>query len=87
MATNSNSRTSNALGLKWLQEHFELATRLKNGGHQFFILDDHGSYLILEFQDFYKQYKIVLLCLPSHTSHILQPLDFVVFLPLKHCFR
>jgi DDE superfamily endonuclease len=85
VATSSKGWTSNALGLKWLQDHFEPATR--TNGYRFLILDGHGSHIAPEFQDFCEQYRIVLLCLPAHTSHMLQPLDIAVFSPLKHYFR
>ena len=86
VVTSPKGWTSNALGLKWLQ-YFELATRPQNGGYRFLILDGHGSHLTPDFQDFCTQYKIVLLCLPPHTSHMLQPLDIAVFSPFKHYFR
>jgi DDE superfamily endonuclease len=70
-----------------LQEYFELATRPQNGGYQFLILDGHGSYLILEFQNFCFQNKIILLYLLPHILHLLQPLDITIFSPLKHYFR
>jgi DDE superfamily endonuclease len=87
VATSPKGWTSNALGLKWLQEYFELATRPQNGRYRFLILDGHGSHLTPEFQDFCFQNKIILLCLPPHTSYLLQPLDIAVFSPLKHYFH
>jgi len=36
---------------------------------------------------YYTENKIVTLCMPSHTSHLLQPLDVGYFAPLKAAYR
>jgi len=36
---------------------------------------------------YYIQNKIVILCIPAHTSHLLQPLDVGCFSPLKAGYR
>jgi hypothetical protein len=87
VATSPKGWTSNALGLWWLQNHFEPSTRPLDDGYRFLILDGHGSHVTPEFQDFCIAKRIILLCLPPHTSHMLQPLDVAVFSPLKHYFR
>lgn len=43
------------------------------------VLDGHGSHITINVIEFAKSNGIHLLCLPSHTSHILQPLDVGVF--------
>ena len=40
--------------------------------------------MITNFIAFYMEYLIDLFILPLHTSHLLQPLDVGVFIPLKH---
>jgi hypothetical protein len=87
VATSPKGWTSNALGLWWLQNHFEPSTRVKNDGYRFLLLDGHGSHLTPEFQSFCAEKKIILLCIPAHTSHMLQPLDVGVFSSIKHYFR
>ena len=87
VATSPKGWTSNALGLWWLQNHFEPATKPSDNGYRFLVLDGHGSHVTPEFQDFCSNHKIQLLCLPRHTSHMLQPLDVAVFSSLKHYFR
>jgi hypothetical protein len=47
-------------------------------------LDGHESHLNQDFKDYYLKNKILTLCMPPHSSHILQPLDVVCFSPLKH---
>ncbi len=48
------------------------------------VMDWHGSHVIAEFIFYCWDHHIVPLCLPPHTSHILQPLDVSCFSPLKH---
>jgi DDE superfamily endonuclease len=46
------------------------------------LLDGHKSHYTLEFIKFYIIKKIILLVLPPHTTHLLQPLDVAIFQPL-----
>jgi hypothetical protein len=50
------------------------------------IIDGHESHCSLEFQDYCKENKIIALCMPSHSSHLLQPLDIACFAPLKRSY-
>ncbi len=47
------------------------------------IVDGHKSHLTLELIDLCRREQIILLCLPPHTMHALQPLDGSVFKSLK----
>ena len=49
-------------------------------------MDRHDSHNTLQFQDFYEDNNIVTLCMPSHSSHFLQPLDVGCFQPLKKVY-
>jgi len=46
------------------------------------ILDNYGSHATIAFIDYAYKNKIVLLYLPSYSTHRLQPLDIVIFGPL-----
>ena len=50
------------------------------------VLDGHGSHITIDVIEFARSNNVHLLCLPSHTSHILQPLDVGVFKSLKSFF-
>ena len=50
------------------------------------VLDGHGSHITIDVIEFARSNNVHLLCLPSHTSHILQPLDIGVFKSLKRFF-
>jgi hypothetical protein len=46
------------------------------------ILDGYASHITTAAISFAIANKIILLCLPQHTTHILQPLDVAIFAPL-----
>ncbi|KAL6171679.1 hypothetical protein ACJQWK_02685 [Exserohilum turcicum] len=75
--------TNNQLALAWL-EHFDRHTKSCTvGGYRLLIVDGHESHISIEFQDLCKEKNIILLCMPPHSSHLLQPLDVACFSPLK----
>ncbi|KAK7185898.1 Tigger transposable element-derived protein 2 [Paraphaeosphaeria sporulosa] len=51
------------------------------------ILDGYGSHIDLEFLWIYKQNKVRLLFLPTHSSHVLQPLDLSIFSVVKRFYH
>jgi len=76
-----NGWTNNNLGLTWL-EHFDTHTK-PIGVYRLLIIDGHESHCSVDFQDLYREKKIITLCMPPHSSHLLQPLDVACFSPLK----
>ena len=56
------------------------------GAKRLLILDGHSSHLTADFDTFCKENAIVCLCMPPHTSHLLQPLGVGVFGPLKRAY-
>jgi 4-hydroxybenzoate polyprenyltransferase len=52
-------------------------------GPIFLILDGHTSHTNIDLIIAARLNNIELICLPSHSSHILQPLDISIFGPLK----
>jgi hypothetical protein len=50
------------------------------------IINSHKSHCQLEFQDYCKENKIIALCMPSHSLHLLQPLGLACFAPLKRSY-
>ena len=83
-SANTKGWTSNLHGLEWLKRVFEPLTRTKaNGQYRLLVCDGHESHISGSFIAHCLQNRIVLLILPPHTSHLLQPLDFAIFGPLK----
>jgi hypothetical protein len=71
------------LGLEWLK-HCDAHTKTRKVGvYRLLILDGHESHLNQDFKDYCLEHKILTLCMPPHSSHVLQPLDVVCFSPLK----
>ena len=73
----------NELGLEWIK-HFDEYTKAQTiGCYRLLILDGHASHHSTDFELYCKDSKIITLCMPAHSSHILQPLDVGCFSPLK----
>jgi hypothetical protein len=56
------------------------------GVRRLLILDGHESHHSLQFQELCKENNIYTLCMPPHSSHLLQPLDVGCFLSLKRAY-
>ena len=50
------------------------------------IMDGHGTHMSIELIELARSNGVHLLCLPSHTTHILQPLDVGIFKSFKSNF-
>jgi hypothetical protein len=86
IATSPNGWTDNELGLEWLK-HFDWCTaKRSNSRYRFLILDGHESHHSVDFETHCKENKIVTLCMPPHSSHLLQPLDVGCFGLLKKAY-
>jgi hypothetical protein len=84
IAVSSSGYSNDELPLAWIQ-HFEKHTVKRTvGSKRLLLLDGYGSHHTIEFIGFCQDHSIIPFGLPPHTTHILQPLDVVVFQPLKH---
>jgi hypothetical protein len=82
-----NGWTNDELGLVWLKEIFNKYTEARTiGQYRLLILDGHGSHVIPEFDLFCSDHSIIVLCMPPHSSHLLQPLDVGCFSVLKQSY-
>jgi hypothetical protein len=85
-AVSDNGWTNNELGVEWLK-HFNAHTKTRVvGARRLLVLDGHESHHSLEFQELCKENNIYTLCMPPHSSHLLQPLDVGCFSPLKRAY-
>ena len=76
--------SNDQLSLEWI-EHFHQHSKNKaRGANRLLLLDGYGSHHTREFIRFCDNNGIIPFGLPPHTTHYLQPLDVVVFQPLKH---
>jgi len=85
--------TDSELGRKWIERDFDpeskarQKTRGKSEGYRLLILDGHNSHCTYSFCDYAQKNKIILICLPPHTTHALQPCDVGVFGPLASTWK
>ena len=54
---------------------------------QLLILNSYESYCTSQFIDFYYKKGIILLCLPPHSIHLLQPLNISLFESLVKAYK
>ena len=88
IAVSKNGWTTDRIGLIWLQTIFNEHTKARTvGRYRLLILDGHRSHATPEFDRFCLDNAIITLCMPPHSSHLLQPLDIGCFSPLKHAYR
>jgi hypothetical protein len=86
IAMSPNGWTDNKLGLEWVK-HFDRSTTKRSvGSYRLLILDGHESHHSVSFEAYCKANKIITLCMPPHSSHLLQPLDIGCFGPLKKAY-
>ena len=86
LAVSENGWTTNELGLNWLK-HFNKHTKQRTKGvKRLLVLDGHESHNSVEFNQYCEENSIVTLCMPAHSSHLLQPLDVGCFAPLKQAY-
>jgi hypothetical protein len=79
--------TSNEIGLDWLQKHFiPHTTSQTKGKFRLLVLNSHNSHLTARFDQICKENNIIPICMPSHASHLLQPLDVGCFAVLKKIY-
>ena len=55
--------------------------------YQLLVLDGYNSYILPEFDQFYLDHQIVVLCILAHLLYLLQPLDIGCFLVLKQSYK
>lgn len=86
IAVSENGWTTNEVTLDWLK-HFDKYTRSKiSGVYRLLILDGHESHHSIAFEEYCRTNNILALCMPPHSSHLLQPLDVGCFGPLKKAY-
>lgn len=82
-STSNSGWTSDGHAFEWMQQIFEPYIRPAVGHRRLLIMDGHSSHITANIITFCMDKSIDILVLPSHTSHVLQPLDVGVFSPLK----
>lgn len=81
----ANGWTDKHIGAMWFILSFvpQATARNKSGKPILLILDGHGSHEGIKIIDLADEHNIIILMLPPHTTHKLQPLDVGVFGPFS----
>ncbi|KAJ6255782.1 hypothetical protein Dda_6081 [Drechslerella dactyloides] len=86
IALSDNGWTTNELALQWLQHFDKFTAQRCYSDYRLLVLDGHESHHSAAFELYCQEHKIVTICMPPHSSHILQPLDIGCFGPLKQAY-
>ena len=87
IGVSENGWTTDDLGFEWLKNVFDKYTAGRSvGAYRLLILDGHGSHFSPAFDQYCTAHSIIVLCMPAHSSHILQPLDVGCFAILKRYY-
>jgi hypothetical protein len=85
--TSPTGWSNNEIGLSWLEQVFQRATKEKaKRDYRLLIVDGHGSHLTMDFINYCDSHRIILAILPPHSTHTLQPLDVVMFKALSSAY-
>jgi hypothetical protein len=79
LATSESGYSNDQIALSFIRHFDKFSALRQRGAWRLLIFDGHGSHLTYEFITYCWDNKIIPFGLPSHTSHILQPLDVVIF--------
>jgi hypothetical protein len=85
-ATSQNGWTDNEIGLEWLKHFDRCTSKRSNSRYRLLILHGHESHHSADFEIYCEEHKIITLCMPPHSSHLLQPLDVGCFGLLKKAY-
>jgi hypothetical protein len=86
IATTQNGWMDNETGLEWLKHFNRCTTDRSVGAYRLLILDGHESHHSADFEIYCEENNIITLCMPPHSSHLLQPLEIGCFGPLKKAY-
>ena len=76
--------TSGEIGQAWI-EQFNKKTRAKaNGRRRLLLVDGHNSHYTCKFLEYARSHQIEVIGYLSHSTHVYQGLDVVIFGPMKH---
>lgn len=84
--SSENGWTCNALGMAWLRKFDKDTSAKAKNRRRLLILDGHSSHINWEFINLADSLRILILILPPHTTHRLQPLDVGLFGPLAQAY-
>ena len=85
-AVTDNGWINGDVFLKWLK-HFVLHVKPSAESKVVLVVDGHSTHKSLAAIDYARENNIVMICLPPHSTHLMQPLDKTIFGPLKTAYN
>ncbi|KJZ70720.1 hypothetical protein HIM_09904 [Hirsutella minnesotensis 3608] len=79
-----NGYSNDEISLEWLQYFEKHSAKTSKSSKRLLILDCHGSHHTRQFIQYCDEHGIIPFGMSPNLTHVLQPLDVVVFQPLKH---
>ena len=86
IGVSDNGWTTDKIGLTWLSLFHKHTKDRTVGTYRLLVLDGHNSHVNPEFDQFSLDHNIIVVCMPAHSSHLLQPLDVGCFSALKQSY-
>jgi hypothetical protein len=71
----------------WLNEIFLPQTKPPRTQYRILLFDNHNSHLSGRFESECRKQRVITIPLPAHTSDVLQPLDLIMFSPIKGKYK
>ena len=88
ISTSEKGWTENEIYLRWIERCFDKESAIgQKGEYRILCVDGHASHISTAAIEYCITRKIIVLCLPAHTTHLLQPLDVGVFAPLSIAYK
>lgn len=88
ISTSEKGWTENEIYLWWIEQCFDKETStIQKGEYRLLCVDGNASHISTTAIEYCIARKIIILCLPPHTTHLLQPLDVGVFAPLSIAYK
>ena len=78
-AVSESGYMDDELGFEYMKMHFEPKTRRSESPSRCLIVDGHSSHTAWKMVKYALDHDIHLICLPSKSTHVLQPLDVGCF--------
>ncbi|PPR07729.1 hypothetical protein CVT26_003722 [Gymnopilus dilepis] len=78
--------TDGEIGVEWIKDFDEKTKAKAKGKRRLLLVDGHNSHYTRAFLEHARKNRIRVLCYPSHSTHLYQGLDVVIFGPLKRAW-
>jgi hypothetical protein len=86
MSYQKKGYTDGEIGTAWLEDWDKLTKIKANSHYQLLIVDGHSSHYTMSFLEYARNNKIIVVCYLSHSTHVYQGLDVVIFSALKQAW-